>query len=134
MEKEFRRAVIMGCACVVTSRFTVEELENFANYLPDALVLKDDSEEELYKIEVQEEVSGGCIQEDHICYSRAKVPGGKATVTVLIDPEEDDKAEAIRNVFGAALLRLEELEEQMLSRKEELKEKIGEIDRLICRP
>ena len=134
MEKEFRRAVIMGCACVITSRFTVEELESFRNYLPDALVLKNDEDEEIYRIGLEEEFNGGKILDDLTSYSKTKAPGGKATVTVLIDPEDDDKAEAIRIAFGAALLRLEELEEQMLSRLEELKEKIGEIDGLICRP
>ena len=134
MEKVFRRAVVMGCACVVTSWFTVKELEEFENYLPEALVLKNEEDEEIYRISVEEDCNGGKILDDRTSYSKANVPGGKATVTVLIDPEEDDKAEAIRNVFGAALLRLEELEGQMLSRQEELKEKIGEIDGLICRP
>lgn len=134
MEKEFRRAVVMGCACIVTSRFTVEELEKFHNYLPDALVLKGDSGEELYKIEIQEEISGGCILEDHICYSRAKTPEGKATVTLLIDPEAEDKAVVIGEAFGPALLLLEKLEQQLLSRVAELEEKTARINGLICRP
>ncbi len=134
MEKEFRRAVIMGCACVITSRFTVEELENFRDYLPEALVLKNEEGDILYWIGIQEEVKGGYILEDHICYSRAKTPEGKATVTLLIDPNEEDKAVCIGEAFGPALLMLEKLEKQMLSRTEELNIKIAEIDGLIFRP
>ncbi len=134
MEKDFRRAVVVGCACVVFSRLTIEELKNYKNYHPEALKMvdEDDKSKVVFTIDIDE--GPGHIFQDEAVFGDAETPDGHATITVLIDPAAEDKPGLIREKFGIALLRLEELEEQLISRMDDLNEEVQKIDGMICRP
>lgn len=103
------RALLMGCACVVTSRLTLEQLEKFCVYLPEALELKDEDGEVIYAIDFSDETPGR-VSDDMTVYSRAVTADGRPTATILIDPECADRKNAVRESIGLGLALLETLE------------------------
>ena len=118
------KAVVMGCVCVVVSSFTSEEIERFGQYNPDAMKL----EESDFSIQIDD--GPGSLNDDCATFSRAATAEGKATITLLLDPDADDRIALVLNQVGAALLKLEELEKQMLGKLEELdamENKAGEL-------
>ena len=131
MENGFRRAVVRGCACVITSRLTVEEIENYKHYHPDALTMVDEDDKAVFSIDIDE--NPGSLEDRKAVYSNTKTPDGKATITIVLDPDAEDKAELVRKHLGAALLRLEKLEDSLLSKTDDLKEEMRKIDRMIYR-
>ena len=131
MENEFRRAIVMGCACVITSKLTVEQIENFKQYMPEMLTMVDEEGKPVFTVDIGD--AAGCLENDKAVYSNTKMPDGKATITILIDPDEEDKPGIVKKYFGIALLRLEEIEQGMLSYTDELNETIRKVDRMICR-
>ena len=131
MDNEFRRAVVMGCACVVTSRLTVEQIENFKHYMPEMLTMVDEEGKPVFTVDIGDEA--GRLENDKAVYSNTKMPDGKATITILIDPDEEDKPGIVKKYFGIALLRLEEIEQGMLSYMDDLNETIRKVDGMICR-
>ena len=130
MDNEFRRAVVMGCACVVTSRLTVEQIENFKHYMPEMLTMVDEEGKPVFTVDIGDEA--GRLENDKAVYSNTKMPDGKATITILIDPDEEDKPGIVKKHFGIALLRLEEIEQGMLSYTDDLNETIRKVDGMIC--
>ena len=131
MENEFRRAVVMGCACVITSRLTVEQIENFKRYMPETLIMVDEEGKAVFTVDIGD--AAGSLEENKAVYSNTKAPDGKATITIVIDPDAEDKPGLIKKHFGAALLRLEEIEQVMLSNMDDLNDVIKKIDGLISR-
>lgn len=130
MEKILNRVTILGCACVIISALTVEEIDSFRKYLPEALNLTDETGEKVvYSLEIDN--GPGCMMPEKAVFSRVKAQDGLATITILLDPEAEDKGTLVRNQLGASLLLLNALEEQLLSRTEELVEKIQIVDQLI---
>ena len=120
----------MGCACVITSGLTVEQLDSFVKYHPEALKMWDEDRNELL-FSVGLEDGPGHITEHEAVFSRTKVPGGKATITIVIDPEVEDKAKCIRERLGKGLLRLDEVEEHLAGMSGNLEEEIRKIDGMI---
>ena len=131
MENEFRRAVVMGCACVITSRLTVEEIQNFKHYHPEALTMVDENDKAVFSIDINE--NPGSLEDRKAVYSTTKTPDGKATITIVLDPDAEDKVELVRKHLGAALLRLEELEDSLLTKIGDLNEEVRKVDEMICR-
>ncbi len=129
MEERFGRAVILGCACVIISRLTVERYEQFRRYHPEALKLVDEDDNVLFSVDLDD--GPGHIEPESACFSRTKTPDGMATITVVIDPEIEDKAEAIRDRFASALLHLDELEEHLLEKIGELEEEVRKVEEMI---
>ena len=129
MENVFRRAVVMGCACVITSRMTVEQIEKYVVYHPEALCLVDEDDKTVFEVALED--GPGHIEAHKAGYSRTKTPDGRATITVVIDPEAEDKSALVLKHFGKALMHLEELEDQLLKRAGELEEEVSSIKALI---
>ncbi len=129
MEERFGRAVILGCACVINSRLTVEQYEQFRRYHPEALKLVDEDDRVLFSVDLDD--GPGHIRQEEACFSRTRTPDGKATITVVIDPEIEDKAETVRDRFAAALLHLDELEEHLLEKVGELEEEVKKVEGMI---
>ena len=113
------KAVVMGCACVVVSSLTPDEIDRFNRYDPDALVLKKDGEP-VFSIRMDD--GPGTLLEDAANYSRTTSADGKATITILLDPDAEDKAALVQKDVGASLLKLDELEKQIVGMTEHLQE------------
>ena len=130
MEQMAKRATILGCACVITSKLTVGQLENYRKYLPDALKLKDGiSGKVVFSIDLED--GPGSIHSEKAFYSRTKTPGGWATATLVLDPEIEDKAELVRKRIGNALITLDQLEDSLLENLQDLRDTMRRMDEMI---
>ena len=107
------RALIMGCACVIRSRLTPEQIEKFCIYHPEALELKDEDGEVLFSIDVGD--GGGCLTQEGALFSRVTTADGKATITILTDPECENRREAVLGTVGPGLALLDVLEDRLLA-------------------
>lgn len=61
--------------------------------------------------------------EDCATYGKTKSADGKATITIILDPEAEDKVGMVQEKLGPALLKLDELESQIIGKKDQLLEK-----------
>ena len=118
------RALVIGCVCVVTSRLTLEQLEKYCIYLPEELELKSDEGEVLYALDFSDGTPG-CVSDERTVYSTAVTADGRPTVTILLDPECEDRKKAVMKSIGWGLARLEVLE----SRLEEMLPVLAEAER-----
>lgn len=130
MEKTMSRATIMGCACVITSSLTCEQIEAFKKFHPEALEMKGEgSDEALFTIDIND--GPGSFEGGKAVFSRTKTQDGKATITILLDPDIEDKQELVRKTIGPGLLLLKEMEQHLLEAVEPLKEEIQKLDGMI---
>lgn len=107
------RALILGCACVVRSRLTPGQIEKFSIYRPEALKLKDAAGNTVFTLDVGD--GGGSLTPEGAVYSRATTADGKATITILTDPECENRKEAVLSAIGIGFALLDGLEEQLLA-------------------
>ena len=125
-----KKAVVMGCACVIISDLTPEELDNFKKYMPEALTLVDpDSPDSSFSLDIDD--GPGHIADTMAAYSRVKSADGKATITVIIDPDADDVLELVQDTIGPSLLKLDKLEKKLLDQREQLAETESTMKSLI---
>ncbi len=115
--------VIMGCACVIISSLTPEQIERTERLAPEALMLDG------YSIGLDD--GPGAVGDDGALFSRTKSADGKATITLLVDPEIEDKAARVQNKIGPMLLKIEALEKQILEQEGDLLKKEKEIQSMI---
>jgi len=116
------KARIIGCACIIFSVFTPDELRDFQRNLPEALVKRDEKGEPVFAISLDES-SAGSLNQYGAVFSRKAVKSGEATITILIDPDCDDPEEAVRESIGSAILSLVDMEEYLMTRRHELEER-----------
>lgn len=110
--KEMTKALVAGCACVVFSVLTPEEIDRFKQYQPEALKLIDEKNpEDVFTLDIDD--GPGHLGETEAVYSRAKSANGNATITILLDPEEENKLEMVQEKIGRKLIKLQKLEEKL---------------------
>ena len=115
------KAVVMGCACVVFSALTPEQIMRFKRYQPDLLKVTDDYDpDSMFTLDIDN--GPGHLDENGVLYSRTKSADGRATLTVLLDPEEVDKFSMVQEKMGLALSRLQGIEESLLRKLDVLDE------------
>ena len=120
---------ISGASAVLVSNVALEDWERVEKYAPEALKIVDEDGEAIFK--VQTCCGGGSINKYGVCFGTYTNEGGKATVTVLLDEEVDDKVAAVKEIMGSALLDLNEIEATIPDVLKEIGEKEAEIDKLI---
>ena len=106
------KAVVMGAACVIFSSLTPEDVDRVKAYRPESLILTDESGEEIFTLDIDD--GPGSLSNEKAVLSRAKSAEGKATITILLDPEAEDKLALVQKNLGPAMLRLETLEKQLI--------------------
>ena len=116
------KAVVMGCVCVVVSSLTPEQLESAKRYAPEVLKLTDETGDVVYSLDIDKNQPGNVMKETAL-YSDCKSADGKATITIILDPEVEDKAQLVHDSLGADLLKLDRLERQILEKMEGIEEK-----------
>ena len=125
------RALIAGCACVVTSLLTCEQLEHFKMFRPESLTLYDEVDHhKLYSLDIGE--SSGCILEDHAEYSKVPSREGKATITILFDPEIGDRRGAFEERIWPGLRLMERLERKLIRELPALDEEHERAARMVA--
>lgn len=116
--------LIAGSACVVKSGVALEDWKKVLKYDPGfALLDKDD--EPIFKVNIA--ASAGKININGATFSDTACSDGKASLTVIIDPEEEDKVKAASEKIGNALLLLNQLEKLVPAKVKEADEKSAEI-------
>ena len=96
------KVMIIGCACIIISSLTPEDIDRVRLYEPKALTLTRDGEP-CFSIDIGP--GPGSITGSNAVYSRATAAGGKATITILLDPEMEDMTIAVSDKIGPSLLK-----------------------------
>lgn len=121
------KVVVTGSAAIVTSDVKLDDWKRIAKMQPEALALVDDETDEvLFRVVVGE--GPGSINENGVCFGTATNNDGKATVTILIRPEVEDKVQLVKDEIGRALLDLNALEAEVPTILQEIDKMEKEIN------
>ena len=123
------KVCIMGCAAVIVSSVKLEDWQLVEKYAPEMLKIVDEDGNTVFTVRT-DSGPGRCIKEE-VVWGEAAEPDGKATVTLLIDSDIDDKREAVMETCGSALLDLMEIEKEMPNFLKEIREKQEEVGNCI---
>ncbi len=121
------KARIIGCACIIVSAFSLDELLDFQRYLPEALTVRDEAGDPTFAISLDEKGAGSLTKYGAV-FSKRPTSDGRDPITILIDPECDDPEEAVRESIGAGILKLIDLEEQLMKKHHEMAERKTLLD------
>lgn len=120
--------VVSGAAAVLTSAVTLDDWKRIKEMSPNSLTMvDDDTEEVLFKVSLAE--GPGSVNEYGVVFGNVTNHEGKATVTVLLDPDAEDKAGLVRKEIGPALLMLNDMEKSVpdiLKEIDSMEKEIGE--------
>ena len=116
---------ILGCAAVVISGVKLEDWKTVEKYAPEALKIVDEDGETVFRIMTSD--GPGSINQYGVVFGEAVNEDGCATVTVIIDPEIENKREAVMDIAGSALSDLIDIEKEMPKLLEEIRNKKDEI-------
>jgi len=120
---------ISGASAVLVSDVTLEDWERVEKYAPEMLKIVDEEGEPLFCVKTA--TGGGSITKYGVSFGTYTNEGGKATVTVLLDDEIEDKLQAVKDIMGSALLDLNEIEKELPNVLNDIAEKEAEIEKLI---
>ena len=119
-------ATVTGSALVVTSALKLDDLKTVKKYRPKALRLYEENDgrkEETFRIELY---SGtGELDKNGAVYGDTVNAEGKAQITIMLD---DVAADAVKDDFGPALLKLAKLEGTLGAAMEEIAAEKAEIE------
>jgi hypothetical protein len=120
---------ISGASAVLVSDVTLEDWEKVEKYAPDAMKIVDEEGNTVFKVMTC--VGTGSANSYGVCFGSHTNEGGKATVTILLDDEVEDRVQAVKDVIGQALLDLNEIEKEIPQIMKDINDKEAEIDKLI---
>ena len=118
------KAQVIGCACIIFSAFTVEELKELQQYMPDAMTMRDDKGEPIFAISI-DETKPGSLNNYGAVFSGKTTSQGNATITILLDPTCEDTEKLVREKLGSAILNLVDLEEYLMKKLADLQKRKG---------
>lgn len=124
--KNGSKAVVMGCACVIFSSLTPDEIKRFKAFHPEALQMKDEDDGTVFSIDIEN--GAGSLLPEGATFSNVTSADGKATITVLLDPDIEDPMDAVKDRLGKPLMNLIEMEEHLLKMLPDLKEEEQKIE------
>lgn len=120
---------ISGACAILVSDVARESWERVEKYAPEALKIVDEEGETIFKVKTT--CGTGSVNEYGVCFGTYTNEGGKATVTVALDEEIEDKKAAVKDIMGAALLDLNSIEKELPQVLKDIAEKEAEIEKLI---
>jgi len=121
---------ISGASAVLVSGVSLDDWKRVEKYAPEMLkIIEEESGDVVFKVKTC--CGGGSINEYGVCFGSYTNEGGKATVTVLLDDELEDKVGAVKEMMGSALLELNAIEAEIPNVLKDIDEKEAEIDKLI---
>lgn len=126
------KAIVVGSSCVVQSDLTPEQIKQVKRMHPEALVMYDENDEMIFRLDIDETIPGN-INQNGACFGNATSSDGKATITVVIDPTEEHPEEIVYNKLGAALLRLKDMEAQLKDLLPDIENEENEIKSMIIK-
>ena len=121
---------VSGSAAILVSDVTLEDWEKVEKFAPDALkIFDEETEDVIFKVAT---CGGtGSANKYGVCFGTHTNEGGKATVTILLDEDVEDKIQAVKDVVGSAVLDLNEIEQAIPDVLKDIATKEAEIDKLI---
>ncbi len=125
------RAVVMGCACVIFSSLTPDEIKRFKALHPEALKMEKEKAGASFYIDLDD--GPGKLVPEGAVYSRITSDAGKATITIVIDPDVDDPLHLTREKLAGPLMNLIELEKHLTELLPQLEEEEKTVSQLITR-
>lgn len=121
---------ISGASAVLVSDVALDDWKRVEKYAPEMLkIVEEETGDPLFKICCGE--GGGSINEYGVCFGSYTNEGGKATVTVLLDDDIEDKTVAVKEIMGSALLDLNDIEKELPGVLKDIADKEAEIEKLI---
>ena len=133
VENANNRVLIAGCACVIFSKLTPDEISQFKTYHPEALTMDDEETgEPLFALDLDEE-SPGSLTSCGAAFSKITSVDGKATITVVLDPTADNPSELVQQKLASPLLLLDKIEQQLMELLPKLKEEQQTVSGMIRR-
>ena len=120
---------VLGCAAVVVSAFSLEDWKLVEKYAPDALTIVDEGGKTVFRVTTD---SGpGCLVKDHAEFGASVTQDGKATITILLDPDNDDKMGMVKEALSGPLMDLIEMEKILPGIKDDVMKKLDQADAYI---
>lgn len=126
------QAVIVGSTCVIKSELTPEQIDRVKKLEPDLLVLKDDNGEPIFAVDIDHE-GPGSINSVGACFGNAASSDGKATITILIDPQVEDTEEFVFDHIGHELNMLDYAERSILSNLPAIEDRKNRVMQMITK-
>ena len=120
---------ISGASAVLVSDVKLEDWERVEKYAPEALKIVDEDGETVFMVTSRR--GAGSVNKYGVCFGSYQNDGGKATVTVLLDDEVEDKRAAVKEIMGSALLDLNDIEAELPAVLADIAEKEAKIEELI---
>ena len=120
---------ISGASAVLVSDVTLEDWKRVEKYAPEALKIVDEDGETIFLVATRP--GSGSINKYGVCFGSYENDGGKATVTVLLDEDVEDKRAAVKEIMGSALLDLNDIEKELPQVLKDIGDKEAEIEKLI---
>ena len=121
---------ISGASAVLVSDVKLEDWKRVEKFAPEMLkIVEEETDEVVFKVKTSS--GGGSVNEYGVCFGAYTNDGGKATVTVLLDDEIDDKVAAVKEIMGSALLDLNTIENEIPDVLKDIEDKEAEIEKLI---
>lgn len=120
---------ISGASAVLVSDVTLENWQKVEKYAPEALKIVDEEGDPVFLVKTTS--GAGSVNQYGVCFGSYENDGGKATVTVLLDESVEDKVAAVKDIMGAALMDLNEIEKELPELLENIAAKEAEIEALI---
>ena len=115
LTEENVRILEAGYFAIVYSSLKAEEWKWILMHYPDLLQILDENGRDVFRVEFDAR-KPGCVMDDRVQFGRMITGDGYATVTVMVDADEEtDKAEFIRESMETGLNRLAEVEQMALA-------------------
>jgi hypothetical protein len=126
------QAIIVGSSCVIKSSLTPEEIKQLKKLHPEALVMDNEEGDPVFAIDIDEN-SPGSINSVGACFGKATSVDGKATITTVMDPTQENPVDFVYEKLGAALSYLNEMEEQLAELIPQLAEEEAKVRGMIVK-
>ena len=123
---------IMGNVAFVESGLDLADVKKLAKYRKEALSLfKGDGAEKQETFKVGTGAGDGSIGQYGVSFGTGTTTEGKALVALRIPDDVADKKKWVKDVVGASILKLNEVERQFESANADIDRELAEIDRNI---
>lgn len=122
------KVFIGGSAAIVKSAYKLEQWKKALKYDPDLGVYDEDGNV-LFRVFVAD--GPGSLSENGVEFSSVASEDGYATVTIMVDPSEENKKDAIKNALGLALIYLNDVEDSLEEVLRDAEKYDKEIDEMV---
>ena len=120
------RIQVLGCAAVVISAVDLEDWKLVEKHDPDGLRMVNEKGDTLFRVTTDK--GPGCLVKERAEFGASVTQDGKATITILLDPDSDDKMSMVRDALAGPLMDLIEIEKTVPALKNDVLKKLKEAE------